>query len=270
VGAPAPAASNPEGGSDIPVLAWTPVEGAISYSLHVDESDGDNSNFTVESTSFTPTRFYGTGIWRWRVRANYPAKSGTVSSGYFAPQQYVRTIPAPTGARAVRSGGRLLIYWDPSRIADSYRVEVSATSGFGSRVASITTDNTSWAPDLRAPGFRDGGTLYWRVANIDDGKNVGAWSTGSFVLPRRIVVSATGLLRRGRRGTVVVKVADPKRRALSKVSVSATGAGLKRVHRRTGKKGTVTLRLRPSRRGTVVIRATRRGFSTTATRLRVR
>lgn len=259
--APAPAGGNPSGGSDIPVLSWTPVEGAVSYGLHVDQSDGTAKDFTLESTSFTPTQFYGTGIWRWRVRANFPAKSGSVSSGYFAPQQYVRTIPAPTGAKAVKTGSRLLIFWNPDRIAKRYKVEISSTSGFGTLVVATDTDNTSWAPDLSAQGFKDGGRLFWRVANVDDGSNVGAWSTGSFVLPKRIALSAIGGLRRGLRSPVVVTLRDARGRPISKASVSATGAGMRRVHKRTGKKGKVRMFLRPRRRGTVVIRATRRGYA---------
>jgi hypothetical protein len=266
--APDPAGGNPAGGSDIPVLSWTPVEGAVSYGLHVDQSDGTAKDFTLESTSFTPTQFYGTGIWRWRVRANFPAKTGSVSSGYFAPQQYVRTIPAPTGARAVKTGSRLLIFWDPNRIAKRYKAEISSTSGFGNRVVATDTDNTAWAPDLISQGFKDGGTLYWRVANVDDGNNVGAWTTGSFVLPKRIAVIVNGRLRRGVRRPFVIKLQDAKGRAISKASVSATGAGMRRVHKRTGKKGTVRMFLRPRRRGTVVIRATRRGYAPATARLK--
>ena len=62
--------------------------------MHVDQADGTQRDFNMRSTRFTPTLFYGTGIWRWKVRANFP---GNVHGGYSASQEYVRRINAPAG-----------------------------------------------------------------------------------------------------------------------------------------------------------------------------
>jgi len=58
---PAPdiAPGNPGGGTTIPVLSWNPVSGAVSYDMHVDQADGTTKDFSMSSTSFTPTLFYG-------------------------------------------------------------------------------------------------------------------------------------------------------------------------------------------------------------------
>ena len=76
---PVPDPANPTGGADIPVLSWSAVQGAVSYGMHVEQADGTRKDFVTTSTSIAPTTFYGTGIWRWSVRANYP---GGLSGAY--------------------------------------------------------------------------------------------------------------------------------------------------------------------------------------------
>ena len=57
------------------------------------------------------------------------------------------------------------------------------------RAISATTENLSNAPTLTDAAFIDGGTLYWRVAAIDEGNNVGGFATGQFKTPKRMVVT---------------------------------------------------------------------------------
>lgn len=139
---PVPAAENPSGGETIPVLSWSAVPEAISYGLHVDQADGTGRDFTVTSTSFTPTLFYGTGIWRWKVRANFPP-TGAVSSGYSAPVEYVRRLGAPGGVDVDLRPDRVAFSWDPDQAAAKYRLEVSKSDAFVSMADSVTTPNTS-------------------------------------------------------------------------------------------------------------------------------
>ena len=91
----------PSGGETIPVLAWHPVEGAVSYDMHVDQADGTQRDFNMRSTRFTPALFYGTGIWRWRVRANFPGNvhGGYSAAGVCAPHQRARGGKGRPGAR---------------------------------------------------------------------------------------------------------------------------------------------------------------------------
>jgi hypothetical protein len=254
---PVPAiADSPTGGETIPVLAWNPVEGALSYDMHVDQADGTQRDFTMRSTRFTPVLFYGTGIWRWKVRANFP---GNVHGGYSAAREYVRRLNAPEAVRVDLARDRMLFTWNPDRGATKYRLQISTSDSFGTTVETVTTPLTSYAPLLSSAGYTNGGPLWWRLAVVDQGGNVGAYTTGRVALPRAMKVSVGGSLTRRRRGTLLVTVRDAKGRAVRKALVRATGAGA-RGRRRTGKRGVVRMRVRPTRRGTVTIRVRRRGF----------
>lgn len=263
---PVPAiAANPPGGETIPVLSWHPVQGATSYDMHVDQADGTARDFNMRSTHFTPTLFYGTGIWRWKVRANFP---GNVHGGYSALQEYVRHINPPAAVRVGLARNRMLFTWSPDRAATNYRLQISSSDSFVTTVENVTTPLTSFAPLLTRSAYVNGGRLWWRLAVVDQGGNVGAYTTGIVALPRAMTVAVRGSLRRGRRGTLLVSVRDAKGRALGNASVTASGAGA-RARKRTSRKGTAAVRVRPSRRGTVTIRVTRRGFKTGSARVGV-
>ena len=192
---PRPAGDNPLGGPTIPALAWATVQGAESYSIHADQADGTKRDFTQSGNVFTPWIFYGTGVWHWQVRANFP---GGASSGWSGQTPFTRTIPPPDGVNAVNKGGRLLISWEPSVMAKQYKVEMSASNSFSAIAYSATTENLAIAPTLTSGAFLDGGRLYWRVAAIDEGNNVGGFATGTFRTPKRMVVDALGPRRQGR------------------------------------------------------------------------
>jgi len=178
---PIPARHNLVRGWAIPVLRWSPVEGAVSYDMHVLEGNGATNDYTVNSTAFTPTLYYGVGAWRWQVRANFPTAIATdVSGGFSSLQTFVRTLPAPTGAHGVRVGTRLVISWDSDQAAKQYEVDVSTTPGFASLVDSQRIDGTTWAPNIDFTQSQNQGHLYWRVAAVDQMSDIGAFATGSF------------------------------------------------------------------------------------------
>jgi hypothetical protein len=258
---PIPSSDNPTGGRTIPLLTWSPVEGAVSYDIHVDQPDGTQKDFNVRSAAFTPTAHYGTGVWQWKVRANFPKTStGTTPGGYSVRQSFTRFIGSPAGARGIASSTRMLLSWDPAEMAKSYRVEISTNNSFTTRVESITTDNTSYAPKLTSRGYADGGTLYWRVASIDEGGNVGGYTTGTFSLPKRIKVVVKGALRHRVRTSVSVKVTDARGRSIRKAKVRVSGGGIRIQAKRTTKRGTIVFRLRPGRRGNVTFVASKGGY----------
>lgn len=257
--APVPDAANPAGGGTIPVLAWNPVPGAVSYDFHVDKVDGKSQDFTVATPRFTPTEFYGNGTWKWRVRANFPSRSTTVAGPYTGTVDYVRRILAPTGLRTAASKGRVLLSWDPDVAGRKYRVEVARDDSFTDLVESVTTTNTSYAPRLDR-GYTAGGRFLWRVAVLDKGNNLGAWARGDLHLAPRLQVRAsrTVLLKR-RRTTVVLTVTDGRGTRVRAATVVAKGAGVVR-RARTSRTGRAVLRLRPGRKGSIVVTVTRKGY----------
>ena len=267
--APVPSAGNSPGGSIIPALTLEPVPGARSYSLHVDQADGTRKDFTQSGTAFTPTGFYGVGVWRWQVRANYGVTGATVSSGYSPMLGYARRIPAPDGARVEYRSGRMVVAWDAGLMVKQYRVQLSTTNSFSNTFATVTTDNLSWAPDISTKAFADGGEIFWRVAATDEGDNVGGWAIGSFKAPKRMVVTVEGSAARRKASTVKLTVRDYKGRKLRRAKVSVSGAARAKA-RRTGKKGTVKVRIRPRRKGSVRFRVTLAGHRPVTAVLKVR
>jgi hypothetical protein len=195
---PTPSPGNLTGGQAIPVLTWTPVPGATAYEVHGEQPDGTTREFTLDSTAFTASEWDGPGIWRWQVRALFPTGSfGAVPGPYFAPQSFAHTMEPPAGAAGLKSGSRIVISWQPETYAKEYEVQISTTDTFSSTIESHRIDQASWAPnvDLTVPANR--GTLFWRVASIDNRGNVGPFAEGRFTAPRRHC--ATRRVKRGRR-----------------------------------------------------------------------
>jgi hypothetical protein len=263
---PRPSEGNATGGEMIPVLAWEPIDGAIAYDLHVDQADGTQRDFTLRGTRFTPTLFYGTGIWRWKVRAAFP---GNVRGAFSSAREFVRRLNAPQAVRINLARNRMLFTWNPDQAAYKYRFQISASDSFVTTVDNVTTPLTSYAPLLSSSGYAKGGTLWWRLAVMDPGNNVGAYTTGVVALPRAMRVSAQGALYRRRRGILTVTVRDAKARPVRSAAVWISGAGT-RGRKRTGRKGVVRFQVRPKRRGNITVRAQRRGFRNGLTRTRVR
>jgi hypothetical protein len=255
---PRHADDNPTGGPTIPALAWLPVQGAESYSIHADQADGTTRDYTLRGTVFTPNIFYGTGVWHWQIRANFPGGS---QSGWSAATPFTRTIPPPDGVNAINKDGRLLIGWEPSVMAKKYRVEISASNSFSSIAYSATTENLANAPTLTSSAFLDGGTLYWRVAAIDEGNNVGGFATGEFRTPKRMIVRVSGGVNRTAKSKVIVTATDARGRVVKRAKVKVSGAAHAKA-KRTGKKGTATFVLRGRRKGTVTFRVARSGYRT--------
>lgn len=172
---------NPKRGSTIPVLRWNPVEGAVSYDIHIQQADGSDRDFrSLRGTAFTATTWFGTGVWRWQVRANF----GSVHGGYTKRQSFTRHIATPRRLRKVNRARRVLLSWKPAKEAESYRVEISDTDSFGLADESARTDFTAWAPTLTDSDLVDGGKFFWRVAAVDEGGNVGGWRTARIRIRR--------------------------------------------------------------------------------------
>jgi hypothetical protein len=268
---PTPNDNNPTRGEDFPVLKWAPVPGAVSYDVHVEEEDGDKNDFTYKTTAASFIKFYGLGVFRWQVRANFPKLVfGTVPSGWSAMQSFTRFIDPPPNARLTSGNGHVLLTWDPSPAAFRYRVDISETNSFNQLLDSHTTDNTNYAPRMNQPGFANGGRLYWRVAAMDEGRNVGGFATGSLKLPRGMRITLIGFLQKGKASYITVSVLNANGKPVRRALVRSRGAGSRPVRRRTNRAGTARLRIRPRRRGNVLFTVRKRGFRTGTASMQVR
>jgi hypothetical protein len=258
---PQPNGGNPARGETFPVLSWSPVPGAVSYDFHVEEEDGDKRDFTFRTTAASFTTLYGLGVFRWQVRANFPKLPfGTVPSGWSPVQTFTRFIDPPSGARLRSGSGRVLVTWDPSPGAKHYRVDFSETNSFNQLLDTHRTENPNYAPRMTQLGFANGGRLYWRVAALDEGNNVGGFATGALRLPRGLRVSLLGFLQRRKPSFVTVTVTSSTGRPVRGAAVRAAGAGARSARRRTGRRGTVRLRIRARRSGSVTFVVRKRGY----------
>jgi hypothetical protein len=252
----------------LPTIRWAPVEGAVSYTVHVEDTSNGDTNYDVASPLTTPTKITGTGIMHVAARANFPKSGfGTVSSGFFDPVSITKTLGPVHNANGIKAGKRILITWDPDPSAASYTADVSSTDAFGTNVDSVRTANPDWAPQLRnSPG----GRLYWRVAPIDSGGNRGAYATGSFVLPKSMRVTAFGLLRKGASGKLLVTAKDAKGRSVKGGRVTVTGAGIPTRRARTNRRGQVNVSIRPRKRGTITVVVRHKGYADGSATLKVK
>ena len=174
----------------------------------------------------------------------------------------MRRLNAPEAVKVGLGRGLMLFTWSPDvrgqgvPLPDLHERQLRA----GSIVETVTTPLTSYAPLLTQRGYTNGGKLWWRLAVVDEGGNVGAYTTGRRGAAARDEGHACkGSLTPRRRGTLIVTVRDAKGRAVRKALVRVSGAGA-RGRKRTSRKGVAKIRVRPTRRGTIKIVVKRRGF----------
>src|SRR4029453_13741239 len=270
---PVPSAANATKGDQLPVWAWSPVQGASSYDISIDKPDGTHSSFDGFRTpvaSFIKTT--GTGVFHWRVRAEFPKDTtGTVPGPYSATQSFTRTIGEPVNARTDSDKTHVLLSWDPRLGVHHYKVQISSTPDFSRVVESVDTENPSYAPTMTSYGYQAGGNLYWRVAGVDEDRNQGDWTQVQQIrLQPRLRVTVAGAARRKHLSTVVVSVYDGKGHRLSGVRVRLSGSGVRLVARRSNAKGKVTFKVRPRKRGKLLFSATKAGYPPASRALTVR
>ena len=285
--APTPAATNPGAGETIPLWTWAPITGAASYDLQVDEPDGDHTEFAdFRSASATFIKMTGTGVWGWRVRAQFPKPSSTMTQpgAWSGTTKFTRTIGEPGGAKAEVSGASVLLSWNAKSAAKNYRVQISQRADFLVNVEQVDTDNTAYAPLLTSPIYLAGGSFWWRVAAMDEDKNIGDFSAaqkfdlpkvsgGQTVLTRLKLALKPVKTKKGRRVTVTVK-ANGRVQSGALVRAFATGVSPKKA--KTNRKGKVTFKLKKLGRGKNLMRrqllfhAAKTGFLPATKTLKVR
>jgi hypothetical protein len=111
-------------------------------------------------------------------------------------------------------------------------------------------------------GYSAGGTLYWRVAAVDEDRNQGDWSQAQTILLQpRMRLSVSGLPKRGRRSRLTVRVSTYAGSPLAGVVVRLTGKGVRARSGRTNATGKLVLMVKPKRKGAkLLFRATKSGY----------
>jgi hypothetical protein len=268
---PVPSSSVPTSGETLPVLAWSPVQGASAYDIALDQPDGRTKEFDgIRTPVASFIKLTGTGVWHWRVRAEFPKQGfGSTPGAWSASVPFTRTIGEPVGLHTDSAPDHVLLSWSAKLGIKNYRVQVSTRPDFATTIEpTVTTDNTSFAPKLLASGYQNGGTLYWRVAGADADGNVGDFSRPQAItgLLPQLKIRLNGKLHRRRWARVTVYVTRSTGLGLGGASLRVAGAGLRTRTVKTNRFGMVTLRLRPTRKGRVVFTARKSGY-VSATRL---
>jgi len=278
---PAPSARFDAAAGDMfPVISWDPVPGAVSYSIAVDEPDGEHFQYDdFRSAAAAFVKMTGTGIAGVRVRANFATKAAATTPGPWSATIYhTRTVGEPTGASMDAAAGRVLFSWDPKPGAKQYRVLISSREDFSVPVEDVTTDNTSYAPLLTQTHYTRGGTFWLKVAAMDEDRNLGDFTRAhSFTVRANGTIRANQRLRltlrarlRSKRMRPLVVTVRANGRPVAGARVRSSGPGFMTKWRRTNRAGRVVFRVKPKRRGVVYVRATKTGYLAGSARIRVR
>ena len=141
--------------------------------MHVALPDGSQKDFKgLRAAAMTATKMTGTGVFRWRVRANFPKP-------WSSTRPFTRTLGPPAGARTVGGGKSVHFAWKPKAGAQEYLVQVSERPDFNRTTDRENTDATTYAPELRQRRFsreKASPYLYWRVAALDEDRNQSAFT----------------------------------------------------------------------------------------------
>ncbi|HEY0387372.1 MAG TPA: hypothetical protein VGC71_02910 [Gaiellales bacterium] len=275
---PSGAGINPANGPDVPAWQWNPVDGAAKYDIQVqwENPPGHLTSQSWQTTAdaWSASSMTGVGQFQWRARALYPVSSTTnVAGDYSGWQSFNRTIPAPTGLASDLSTSstvptRVLTTWNPSLGAKQYKVEFSTTNSFTSTFDSATIQNASYAPTLTSfgsTGYTNGGTIYWRVATVDDDNNTGSWAVSTLSLPTKTTVSSsTSAVHKGTTTSVTFTVKTAGGTGVVGASVHVGGAGVNASTKTTGSGGKVTFKLKPTKTGKITVKASKSGYYTSS------
>ena len=260
-----------------PVISWSPVPGAVSYTLDVQEPDGDHTQFAgFPSTASSWQRFTGVGIMTLKVRAEFPTASAftTVSGPWSATSIFTHVIQEPQNPTSDAGQNRLLLHWDAKTGMKNYKIQISAREDFSPFIEQKITDDPRFASTMISSAFTNGGHFWWRVAGVDADGNAGDWATRTFDLPAMsssggptvsgiFSLGSKGRLVKNRTKTIEIHVKDSVSLApIRFATVRASGAGVTTTTRTTNSSGIATFSLRPTSLRKVTFRVSKSGYTT--------
>jgi hypothetical protein len=278
---PAPVMSTADFGTGEapPVISWSPVPGAVSYTLDVQEPDGDHTQWdNFPSTASSWQKMTGVGIMTLKVRAHFPTAStfSTIAGPWSAPSIFTHIIREPGDLTSDAGQNRLLLSWAAKTGMKQYKVQLSLREDFSPYIENKVTDNPRFAPTLMSSSYTNGGTFWWRVAAVDADGNAGDWATRTVDLPplasstpppttlKTFRLSAKGYPVKNRYRTIYIYVKDSATLAAVRyASVRASGAGVTATTKLTNSLGVAKFYLKATRYpGTVTFKVTRSGYTT--------
>ena len=159
-----------------PLLTWTPVPGAVSYTVEIDTEDQfiGATTYSTKATSYVVADNQAPGVdYFWRVQA---VLANGVASDRSSTRIYsVEPIatPALTGPAYDEDVTDVVLDWDPVPGAKHYELQVDDDVNFGSPDASVPSKifGTRFSPGTTFAN----GQYYWRVRARDLDDNPTEW-----------------------------------------------------------------------------------------------
>jgi hypothetical protein len=178
-------ANGATGVSVTPTLTWSTSSGATKYNIQIALSDNFssivyNDSSTTTSKTIPSGVLSGNQLYYWRVSAeNIGGVSAWSSPVYHfttgtAPPAAPLLLTPPDGATGVAING-VTFDWNSVAGAQSYRIQISLSSNFGTTFVNQSTGSTSQYTH-NSPNFAYNTTYYWRV-NATNSGGTGQWST---------------------------------------------------------------------------------------------
>lgn len=168
----------------VPLLTWSAVAGAASYTVQVDETDDFISPVTTATTR-TTSYVAGPlpkGSYYWRVRATRgngveSAFSGPVSFGVDELPPVTVTSPADDPDLEIED---VVLDWLPVEGASFYELQVSTDQDFNTlvdpRTSNVDATTRVFGTRYSPPVTYDNNQYYWRVRAVDTNGQQAPWS----------------------------------------------------------------------------------------------
>src|SRR4029078_5635982 len=167
----------------------------------------------------------------------------------------------PANAKTDSAKDHILLTWDPRLGVKEYKVQIASTPDFSRTVETTTTANPNYAPTMSSYSYDRATVLYWRVAAVDEDRNQGDWTQAEQIrLQPRLRISVGGLAHPKRMSSVRVSVMSGVGKRLAGAKVKLTGLGIRPVVKKTNTLGQVTFKVRPKKKGKLLVSATKPGF----------
>ncbi len=195
---PVPASDNATSGDFTPVWMWSHVEGASGYTFSMDGPDGTHKewpNMRLRAAAFA--YLFGPGHLALAGSRRVPEDERL----RHRPMVGVHSLHEDDQRARQRADERL--GQPPAALVglEARRQELPrpglAAPGLQQLIEDMTTDNTSYAPLLLHYNYVNGGTLFWRVAAMDENRNVGEFAPAQKInIAQRLRMALTGQPRR--------------------------------------------------------------------------
>ncbi len=184
---PMPALSSPgnaaTGQIAQPVLSWTAITGAQSYSLQLstksDFSEIITAKAGITTTSYTPVTALNAGtVYYWRVaQKDVDGVIGSYSTAYSFTVAWTQTLTVvdPKDAASVKTTTPTLS-WSAVVGASSYEIQMADTSAGITTATAVPVATNSYVIPATS-SVPNGSIRYWRVRPINVDKAEGNWGT---------------------------------------------------------------------------------------------